>query len=515
VLASRGTMAPRYATLRDYLRVVRQRRALILICTAVCTAAGIALALSQDDRYRTSSALRFTDPNEVFTSVAQTSIPASQLPQVAVQRAVDVLDKKIASATRKEVGHTAPVSVGALNDTRTSLVTIEVTSIDPNAAAKWANAWAVQARRITTAEARAAFRRAARALRSSRSRLGHSPADESTRATLTQRAATLDSAAAVVSPAEIVRRAAVPTSAYAPDRKRDAVVGLLIGLTLGLIAAFVRDGLDRRVRRPVEIESDLHAPILGHIYSGAMRNTPFVVNGHKQSRPFLPAARRRSADDAALEGFQILRTNLESLQGEKVQTVMVTSALAGEGKSTVAVGLAGAAALTGRMTLLVECDLRRPSLDKKLDIKREPGLGEYLAGDAGPNDVLRVVSLAQDSGLSGELVVIPGGAPRPDSAMLLGSARFSEFLEQVRATYDVIVLDTGPILSVADPRDIARHVDAVLLCVRSARTTRDQARAAKTAIEQASSRPAGVVVTDVQPGQDEAFGYHSYGYSST
>jgi succinoglycan biosynthesis transport protein ExoP len=128
--------------------------------------------------------------------------------------------------------------------------------------------------------------------------------------------------------------------------------------------------------------------------------------------------------------------------------------------------------------------------------------------------VLRVVSLSQDSGISGDLVVIPGGAPRPDSAMLLSSSRFSEFLEQVRSTYEVIILDTGPVLSVADPRDIARHVDGVLLCVRSAHTTREQARAAKGAIEQVTSNPAGIVVTDVQPGQDEA-GYYSYGYSSS
>src|SRR3954447_2752016 len=335
VLLWAGQMAPRYATLRDYLRVVRQRRLLILLCAAVFTAAGVGLGQSQDHRYRTSSAMRFTDPNAVFTSVAQTSIPPSQLPQIAVQRAVDVVGKQISSATKKAVGKTKAVSVTAFDEPRTNLVRIEVTSTDPKAAAKWANEWADQAKAITTKQAQAQFRGAAKAIRKERDKLGRKPEDIVTRSTLTQRASTLDSAAAIVAPAEIVSRATVPADPYSPDRLRDALVGLLIGLTLGLVFAFLRDALDRRVRRPLEIESDLHAPVLGHIYSGAMRTTPFVVNGKKQSRSFLPG---RHSDDSALEGFQILRTNLESLEQGEVQTIMVTSAMPGEGKSTVAVG---------------------------------------------------------------------------------------------------------------------------------------------------------------------------------
>lgn len=505
-------MGPRYATLRDYLRVVRQRRLLILLCAAVFTAAGVGLGLSQDDKYRTAATLRFTDPNNVFATISQGAVPTSQQPQVAVQRAVDVAGRRIQSATRKKVGRTAPITFKALDEPRTNLVTIEISSTDPRAAAKWANEWARQAKRITTADARRVFRRAAVALRKQRDKLSKRPEDISTRASLTQRASTLDSAAAVVTPAEIVRQATVPTEPYAPNRKRNALVGLLLGLTVGLVAAFVRDALDRRVRRPLEIESDLQAPVLGHIYSGAMRTTPFVVNGRKQSRSLIPG--RGRVDEAALEGFQILRTNLESLEGGDIQTIMITSALPGEGKSTVAVGLAGASVLSGRMTLLVECDLRRPSLHDKLSIPRDPGLGEYLLGHAGPNDVLRVVSLAQGAGAAGDLVVIPAGEPREESAKLLGSDRFAEFLDQVRATYEVIILDAGPVLSMADPRDIARHVDAVLLCVRAAHTTREQARAAKSAIDQVTDRPAGVVVTDVRAAEDDAMGYHSYGYTT-
>ncbi|MFL5895129.1 MAG: polysaccharide biosynthesis tyrosine autokinase [Thermoleophilaceae bacterium] len=508
-------MAPRYTSLRDYLRVVRQRRALILALTLLFGLGGLVLGLSQHNKYRAQAALRFTDPSAAINEISQTSVPRVDLPTLAIQSAVDVEGKTIASATRKAVGKTAAVSVNVFDEPRTNLVDIEISSTDRRAAARWANTWAEQAAKITNRRARADFQRAAKALLASTKNLSKSAADQATKAALAQRAATLQAAARIVAPARVVRRAEVPSSPYTPDRLRDALVGLLIGLTLGLLAAFVRDAVDRRVRRPVEIESDLHVPVLGYIQSGAMRAAPFTVNGAKRRRGLLPPGRRR-LDEAALEGFQILRTNLDAFEEGKVRTVMVTSALAGEGKSTVAVGLAGAAVLSGRRTLLVECDLRKPALAGRLGVEERPGLGDYLAGAAEPADVLRLVSLsAPDGGPGGgELVVIPAGGPREESARLLSSDRFAEFLDQIRSKYEVVVLDASPMLSVADPREIARHVDAVLLCVRAARTTREQARAAKAALDQVSARPSGVVVTDVSPGEDEIAGYYSYRYGA-
>jgi capsular exopolysaccharide synthesis family protein len=500
--------APRYATLRDYLAVLRQRRVLILALTLGFAAAGYLLGLSQHDRFRATAAIRFTDPAAVFSEVSTSPVPRQDAGTIAVQRAIDVQGADVRRATQKVLGPGTDVDVTAFDEARTELVDVEATANDAQTAAKWANEWANQGVKITTAQARAEFRRSAKALRGQAAQLGKTQTDLVTAAALQQRASTLDSAAAVVAPAEIVRRALVPGAPYTPDRLRDAIIGGLLGLTLGILIAFVRDALDRRLRRVPEIESDLQAPVLGHIYSGAMRSPPFVTNGRNRNRFMLPAQRKRLAE-TTLEGFQILRTNLESLEGGHVQTVMVTSALPGEGKSTVAVGLAGAAVQTGRATLLVECDLRRPSLARRLGVDDRPGLGDYLAGDVGPNDVLRVVSL--DEG-GGDLVVIPAGSARDESAKLLSSDSFSDFLEQVRDSYEVIVLDTGPVLSLADPRDIARHVDAVLLCVRAAHTTREQARAAKSALDTVSSHPAAVVVTDLQPGQDEALGYFQYRY---
>src|SRR4051794_4741119 len=353
--------APRYATLRDYLAVLRQRRALILALTLGFAAAGYLLGLSQHDRFRATAAIRFTDPSAVFSEVSTSPVPRQDAGTIAVQRAIDVQGADVRRATEKVLGPAKNVDVTAFDEARTELVDVEATANDAQTAAKWANEWANQGVKITTAQARAEFRRSAKALRTQAAQLGKSQTDLVTAAALQQRASTLDSAAAVVAPAEIVRRALVPGAPYTPDRLRDALIGALLGLTLGILIAFVRDALDRRLRRVPEIESDLQAPVLGHIYSGAMRSPPFTTNGRSRNRFMLPGQRKRLTE-TTLEGFQILRTNLESLEGGHVQTVMVTSALPGEGKSTVAVGLAGAAVQTGRATLLVECDLRRPSL---------------------------------------------------------------------------------------------------------------------------------------------------------
>jgi Mrp family chromosome partitioning ATPase len=208
-----------------------------------------------------------------------------------------------------------------------------------------------------------------------------------------------------------------------------------------------------------------------------------------------------------------------------IKKIAITSALPDEGKSTVASALAAASALAGSRVLLVECDLRRPTLAKRLGLEPGPGLSDYLVGKAEPQDVLQPVELtaagpaaAEPDGEApahGSLVVIVAGSPTPQPAELLGSRRFHSFLEQVDDVYDIVVLDTCPLLSVVDTLGLIPSVDAIVVCVRASRTTRDQARAARAAIEHLPSRPAAVVITGVRPGAEADYGYYTYAYSSS
>jgi len=217
----------------------------------------------------------------------------------------------------------------------------------------------------------------------------------------------------------------------------------------------------------------------------------------------------------------------EFLQADNpMRTVLITSGAPEEGKSTVAMALAGAVALAGKRTLLVECDLRRPCFADRLGLNRDPGLTDYLVGRAEPADVLQVVKLISPSTVNGDkeatpakegveeatLVCITAGSQAPLPAELLGSDRFSSFLSKVSSAYDLVVLDTSPILSVVDALEVVPQVDGLVVCVRLARTTREEARATREALAHLPGRPTGVVVTGVSPDDESYYGYHYGAY---
>jgi Mrp family chromosome partitioning ATPase len=286
------------------------------------------------------------------------------------------------------------------------------------------------------------------------------------------------------------------------------------------VVAFVRDTLDRRLRGARDVHDELGYPILGHVREEGMGKSLRSGNGYS---PDL---------QAELEGFRIIRQNLQFLSSGDTprRRTLVTSPLPAEGKSTVAAALAIASAASGRTTLLVEADLRRPALAKRLGINAAPGLTDYLVGQAEPREILQVcppVAASPVAGANGAgddtlpppapvkpLVCITAGTLSPQPAELLGSDRLHAFLDQVSEAYESVVIDTSPLLPVADTLELLPHVDNVLLCVRSGQTTRDQARAARSALEHFPDRPTGLVITGLRKRDEPEYSYYSYGYTS-
>jgi non-specific protein-tyrosine kinase len=217
----------------------------------------------------------------------------------------------------------------------------------------------------------------------------------------------------------------------------------------------------------------------------------------------------------------MLRTNvrfLASKDAEPPRTVLVTSALAEEGKTTVAMGLALAAAAGGLNTLLIEADVHRPVHAKRLGLNPGPGLTDYLVDGLTPDRVLQVHTFADpaahsmnghSNGRTPKLTCITAGNVGSFSGDALGSQRFAEMLAEVRQVYDLVVIDSAPLLAVAETSEMISFVDAIVFCVRLGHTTVEHVKAARGALERLPNRLGGLVVTDLSP---QLGGYYGYGY---
>jgi capsular exopolysaccharide synthesis family protein len=282
------------------------------------------------------------------------------------------------------------------------------------------------------------------------------------------------------------------------------VIGGVLGAIIGLLIAVGREAVDRRVRAPETIAAELELPILTQVSAASLG---YVA--HIGSR----------GDPHGMDAFRILRTNLSSLAaGRELHAIAVTSAVPEEGKTTVAASLACASGAAGKRTLLVECDLRRPTLGALLGIPDAPGLSDYLTENATPQEILQIVPVTDGPSTNGsaggvgarKIVCITAGTPVAHPTELLAAPRFAEFIGAVRDSYDLVVLDTCPLLPVADTLEMLPLVDGIVLCVRSHRTPRELARAGKNAIDRFPQLPAGLVITGITKRDRKEYGYSGY-----
>jgi receptor protein-tyrosine kinase len=291
---------------------------------------------------------------------------------------------------------------------------------------------------------------------------------------------------------------------------------LIVGLTLGVLLAFLRDGLDRRFKSGAELSRALDLPVIGHVRERALGRTLLASNG------------RRPLGAVDLEAFRILRTNLDFLDVDRPpKVVLVTSALPEEGKSTVAAALATTYASAGKRTLLLECDLRFPTLAERTGLPEAPGLTDHLGGGPDPRHEIELVPSQQSmngqgpqNGQDGKqpahfgtigVACVVAGSRVPQPVELLGSQRFADYLRELASQYEAIVIDGSPLLPVADALELVPAVDAIALCVRVSKTRRDQAAAARAVLDRFPPRATGVVITGLRV-SDEADAYPSYTY---
>ncbi len=486
---------PRYATLQDYLRVAKERRLIIILCALLAAALALVWSAQQPLKYEAVARIIPNDISQDIAILGAGSASSRPLTQQTATYASRVRSPEVAERARAALrSPTAPAQLARRVATRVEASTgfLAVAASGPTGrdAAALANAFTGAAVEEITEDTRSRFAAAAEGLETEIDALPAAEKDSVNAAVLRQRQSQLQALSRFSEPVTFGERAGTPSSPVSPRPVRNTVLAGVFGLLIGLLAAFLRDSLDVRLRRVDQLREELGFPVVGRVRDELM-GAPIGDSLHGPDG----------------EPFSILRTNLEFLaEDETPKSVLVTSALAGEGKSTVALRLAAASAAAGRRTLLVECDLRRPVLAERLGIQPRPGLAEYLAGNARPQEIVRSVQLS-----GATLACILAGEPTTRVAELLNGGLFAKFLLQVRDVYDLIVVDSPPLLAVADPLEVVPHVDAVLLCVRLNSTRRGEAVGGKQALARVPSRPVGIVATGVSAnGGDD---YAAYGYA--
>lgn len=512
---------PRYVTLRDYLAVLRRNWIAIVLIAAVGAGAGLADAKRQTPVYQATSAVSFQDPAQDLSYVGLSPSLVQQPSALASDAAETLSAPRIMTRVRSNLRAHEPERTlgGAVSGTVTTAGLLQITASwsDPTFSARLANSVAAIVVADSNRAARAAFATAANGIRHQITTLQTGPRRGTSSATaqlavLENTLARLETLSNFAHSAQVAQIAQPSTTPISPKPVRSAIIGLVLGLALAIALAFLRDALDRRLRTSQEIESSFRFPVLGHIRKRVLGKVAYRE------------AARNKDYRADVEAFRILRRNIEFLNLDSPpRSVVVTSAVPEEGKTTVAASLAFAMASAGKRTLLVEGDLRRPDLASRLEVARSPGLTDYLAGEKASTEIVHRIRLldppsqnghgpvepeASSDGLS--LSVVPAGSPTSQAAELLGSQRFRQFIQQASASYDVVVIDSPPLLPVSDTLEMLAAVDAVVVCAREAKTKREEAAAVKTALDRFPERAVGVVVTGVKPSRHE---YEVYSYS--
>ena len=308
-------------------------------------------------------------------------------------------------------------------------------------------------------------------------------------------------------------------------RVRKLLLALIVGLTLGGGGAFLLESMNTAIRRREEIENVLRIPglaVIPQIVSRSNGASPLLrlrgsggngngngkslalANGDGQVGEGLVAAVHTHSTGA--EAYRTLRTNLIFSQAvQSLKTVVVTSASPGEGKTTTAANLAVTFAQQGMQVLLVDCDLRRSRLHKMFQVPRDPGLTELILDH---EVVAQVVRPTPVDGLS----VLTSGTLPPNPSELLGGARMESVLQMLQERYDMIVLDSPPLLAASDASVLGTKTDGVLLVVRAGQTERGAAQQAIQQLANVGARVIGAVLNDPDAKVPQYGGYYQYSY---
>jgi succinoglycan biosynthesis transport protein ExoP len=502
--------------LRDYIAVLRRRKWTILLATLLVCLAALGLSLSQTPVYQSSVRLVLEPRQTVFDASGQAPV---DIP-TEIQRLQSV---PVQDSVRQAVGAAPPVS--AIQVGRTAVMQLTTEAPEPRRAADFANAYAdayigyrvqqavdrLEKAAAPVREKIDALEREIKPLQDQITALPTGPQRDAKSAELTPRISSLLSiqstfkstldkleieAALKSGGVQLVGPAVVPNDPVRPTPVRNALLGLGVGLLFGIVAAFTFEQLDDSIKSTEDLA--LTAPdvtmvgIIPAVPAWRNRAEPRLVS---RSEPSSPAA----------EAYRSLRTSIQFIGlDRKLQVLQVTSANASEGKTTTLANLAVALTQAGQTVAVLSCDLRRPRIHEFFGLPNGMGFTSVLLGETPLSTAIQRVP-----GLPRLFLLASGGLP-PNPSELLSSPRTGELLAALRSQFDIVLVDSPPVLPVTDAAVMSARVDGTLLVTMAGQTSNKHYSRALDLLRNVDAKLVGVVLNGATA--ESGYGY-GYGYS--
>ena len=447
---------------RRILAGLLRRAPLIVGCALLAAGAALVFSLLQTKQYTADASLLFRDPGFDQRIFGSSGAPAQDPTREAATNitlvSLDVVADRTAAAlggrlTGREISNKVSVQSAGQSD----VASIEATDSNPRFAATLANTFAENYIAFRRSADRRKVQQARKLVEADFAQLSPAAQQGSEGQSLQRQVSRLSTLEALqTGNAELVQHATEPISPSSPKTVRNTILAWMVGLVIGIALAALLERLDRRLREPKEFEETFGLPVLTEVREN--RSLARSDNGIGELLLTDPGA------------FEMLRARLRYFNVDRdIQSLMVTSAAPGEGKTTIAWNLAASAASAGLSTGLVEGDFHQPSLARRTGARSQPGLSELLSGQSSLDDTVQQITVedrqnGEEGGRSLDLIV--AGSHPPNPVELLESDGMAELAEKLTASHDLVVIDSPPLPMLADAIPMVKMVDGVIVVGR-------------------------------------------------